>query len=32
MGVERPVLAKTSGEEGKTIYKDGPDGCAAAVG
>jgi hypothetical protein len=25
-GRERPVLAKSSGEEGKLVYKDGPDG------
>src|SRR5579863_1791832 len=29
-GKERPVLAKSSGEEGKLVYKDGPVGCPVA--
>src|SRR6476661_1738744 len=32
MGVERPVLAKSSGEEGKPVYIDGGAVGLAAVG
>jgi hypothetical protein len=29
-GMEQPVLAKSSGEEGELVYKDGPDGWFVA--
>src|ERR1700690_1833200 len=30
-GMEQPVLAKSSGEEGKLVYRDGPDGAFVAA-